>query len=1030
MNTSSFSSPDPPQHQTNPGEARSQAPSPDRRTRNPWLGLLLWLKSNTFAPQWLPTPLRHPLIGYLVAALLEFGALGLILLLLHFFPTFAFHGILTVVGVVLIALSWGNGPSLFATLVGTFLLYYAVLPPQFSWSIANPADTLGLVLYLSVGTCISVLASQSEGARRQAEHAEARSRFESQRLRTVLEVLPSAVLIADSQGQLLEMNQGAKTLWGGDMPLAGGITQHAPYQAWWAKTGQPLAPEDWTLARALVSGQALFNDELEIEALDGRHKIILNSAAPILDEQGTMTGGVVCAQDISEVRRLEREVAERAQELEAIFETMADALFVYDAQGHIQRANAFGRELLGLEAEVWQAHTVEEHTARLQFTDENEQEVPFERLPAQRVLRGEHLTGDQAVDMRLTTTEGRTWVFNMSGTPLRAAEGAITGAILVARDVTERRRLEHELTERATLQETILESITDGIAVIDTQGSVVQTNRALRDMFGLDQRPGYLTRPLEERVAGYAVRDAQGQPLAVEEWPALLQGEVLTGVDRHLTNLEGRELVVNVGGAPIRDVLGHITGCVEVFRDVTERHQLEQRTRDALNALVAMAETIVQAQTTTDSLGPADNESPALLPAGTLRVVAKRLAELTCSVLGCRHVSMAALDPHTGLLHPITVVGLSPEQERAWWDSWSSNPTLEERFGPRVAAALNAGEAVLLQSRQVPERYRPTFFQSRTDRLLPMCIGEELVGVLFVDYSEHEHDTASPEELTLTATIARLAALVLERDRLLRRWAEARASVLALRETQAQMDTFLGIASHELKSPLTTLKLGLQLTERRLHTFARHYIQSGKEEARPLELFQEQFGRTMQQVERMEQLINDLLDVSRIQAGKLDLHQEQTDLVCLVREAIEAQRQAAPERTIIFHHPEDGSVPVLADPGRIEQVVTNYLTNALKYSSAECPVEVGVQIEPQQVRVWVRDEGPGLPPEEQERIWERFYRVKGIELQSGTGVGLGLGLHICRTIVERHQGQVGVESTPGEGSTFWFTLPLTSPSEE
>ena len=140
------------------------------------------------------------------------------------------------------------------------------------------------------------------------------------------------------------------------------------------------------------------------------------------------------------------------------------------------------------------------------------------------------------------------------------------------------------------------------------------------------------------------------------------------------------------------------------------------------------------------------------------------------------------------------------------------------------------------------------------------------------------------------------------------------------------------------------------------------------------------------------------------------------------------QQQAAPERMIRLQFGTDLSVPVYADAGRIEQVVTNYLTNALKYSPADRPVDVGMKLlRPEQVRVWVHDQGPGIPVEEQEHIWERFHRVKGIEVQSGTGVGLGLGLHISRMIVERHQGQVGVESGSGTGTTFWFTLPVSEP---
>ena len=106
----------------------------------------------------------------------------------------------------------------------------------------------------------------------------------------------------------------------------------------------------------------------------------------------------------------------------------------------------------------------------------------------------------------------------------------------------------------------------------------------------------------------------------------------------------------------------------------------------------------------------------------------------------------------------------------------------------------------------------------------------------------------------------------------------------------------------------------------------------------------------------------------------------------------------------------------MADAERLGQVVTNFLTNALKYSREAAPVAVGVQMENQQGRVWVRDQGPGMGPLKQEQIWERFHRVPGIEIQSGSGIGLGLGLYISKTIIEHHHGQVGVESTPGQGA--------------
>jgi signal transduction histidine kinase len=241
-----------------------------------------------------------------------------------------------------------------------------------------------------------------------------------------------------------------------------------------------------------------------------------------------------------------------------------------------------------------------------------------------------------------------------------------------------------------------------------------------------------------------------------------------------------------------------------------------------------------------------------------------------------------------------------------------------------------------------------------------------------------------------------------------------------LRAAKAQMDAFLAIASHELKTPLTTLKLQTQATGRRLHRLTSS--EAPAEWAEQLATAQGSVDLTNQQIRRMELLVNDLVEVSRIEAGKLDLYLEPVDLAGLIRQVVKAQ-QASSARETHMHLEARQPGPVMADAGRLEQVLTNYLTNALKYSPEEAPVEVGLEVEAQQVRVWVRDAGPGIPIAEQERIWERFHRVPGIEVQSGSGIGLGLGLSISREMIERHHGQVGVQSTPGAGSTFWFTLP-------
>jgi PAS domain S-box-containing protein len=264
---------------------------------------------------------------------------------------------------------------------------------------------------------------------------------------------------------------------------------------------------------------------------------------------------------------------------------------------------------------------------------------------------------------------------------------------------------------------------------------------------------------------------------------------------------------------------------------------------------------------------------------------------------------------------------------------------------------------------------------------------------------------------------------VTERERLLQEREEARANELAANEASRRMDEFIAIASHELKTPLTSIKGNLQLARRRLSTVMGEVHADDERLLRQLEGVQTMLERAERQVGVQNRLVSDLVDVSRIQTGKLELQLAMTDLATVVREVVADQRFATPMRLIAL----ETSVLVanaLADGERIGQVVSNYLSNALKYSPAERPVAVRLVVQGELVRVEVADEGPGLSAEQQARIWERFYRVPEIQVQSGSGVGLGLGLHICRMIIAQHHGEVGVQSTPGKGSTFWLTLPL------
>jgi PAS domain S-box-containing protein len=246
------------------------------------------------------------------------------------------------------------------------------------------------------------------------------------------------------------------------------------------------------------------------------------------------------------------------------------------------------------------------------------------------------------------------------------------------------------------------------------------------------------------------------------------------------------------------------------------------------------------------------------------------------------------------------------------------------------------------------------------------------------------------------------------------------------KELERQREAFVGLVTHELKTPLTILQGNVQLVQRRLTRLLRQAEQLTAEQQQWLEDMLAMLVRTQQPLRVQQRLINDLLDISRIREDKVELHLTTFDLIRLVYETVQDHQAAHPDRLITLDLPEQDSILVNADQDRLQQVLSNYLTNALKFAPATKPIRVGMTLEETRIRVWVQDQGPGLTRQQQEQIWQRLYQVSQTPVQNGWKVGLGLGLYLCQQLIHRQQGEVGIESIPGEGATFWFTLPVHS----
>ena len=241
------------------------------------------------------------------------------------------------------------------------------------------------------------------------------------------------------------------------------------------------------------------------------------------------------------------------------------------------------------------------------------------------------------------------------------------------------------------------------------------------------------------------------------------------------------------------------------------------------------------------------------------------------------------------------------------------------------------------------------------------------------------------------------------------------------KQDEQQLNSFFNLASHELRTPLAAIKGNVQLALRQVRRLLKLDVAEANIFANKIEGMLTQAER---QIDVEARMVGDMLDVSRIQNNRLEIHPHPCNLTEIIIATVENERQANVMRDIRLTLATQQTLIVDADAERIEQVTGNYLSNALKYAPPQLPIAVSIETNEQQVRVSVHDEGPGLTSEEQQHVWDRFYQTPDRTVLNGQSTGLGLGLYISKVLIERQHGSVGVESEKGNGSTFWFTLPL------
>jgi PAS domain S-box-containing protein len=601
---------------------------------------------------------------------------------------------------------------------------------------------------------------------------------------------------------------------------------------------------------------------------------------------------------------------------------------------------------------------------------------------------GEPVAG-KAIPLQLEGPGRReTAFFDFVYQPLRTPEGHMEGLLVCASEVTGQmlaRLRAEELSASLQRQHEALQkseerfrSLTHAISQIvwttDADGRVVTDSPNWRAFTG--QTPEKF---LDGRYGWLECIHPEDRGRTVRRWVESLRGRTVFEIEHRVRRHDGKYRHMSARGVPVVMADGQVREWVGLHIDITG-----QRRSEASASFLARASALLS--TSLDYEATLENVARLVVP-----TLADWCAvDLLTADGGLERVAAAHREPEkVGLVHEVlhhfeldwnASRGL-PKVLRTGEPEWL--PTVPESF-------FDAGARDEHQTRLLHALGLSSYL------CVPLLSRGRTFGALTLVYAQGEREY-DEWELRLAEDLARRAAISVDNARLYR---EAKEAVQV-------RDEFLSIASHELKTPLTPLRL-------KLHSLRRSARTGGMDG----ETLLTHLDIAERQVARLSRLIDSLLDVSRIGAGKLELDWEDVDLAEVVREVVgRFEPQAAKAgSSVTVRAPE----PVIGrwDRLRLDQVVTNLLTNALKYGAGK-PVELSVSSQAGHALLLVHDQGIGIDAGNLSRIFERFERAVS-ERHYG---GLGLGLYITRTIVQALGGSIEARSTPGAGSTFIVTLP-------
>ena len=547
--------------------------------------------------------------------------------------------------------------------------------------------------------------------------------------------------------------------------------------------------------------------------------------------------------------------------------------------------------------------------------------------------------------------------------------------------------------------EAMIAGMSDGVMLVDAEGRTVYINPAGEKLLGRNE----LGIPILKQPDVYHLRTDAGERMNPDDLPAAQALATGRSVQERtmLIERDGQSVAISMSATPLHEER-RTTGAIVTFRDVTERRRLEDEMQLQADRAQILADAGAFFSSNIDPVWvtQAIAERVAEVLGDWAAVIMKSADSNDLRVASIYHRDMASLGLAWSYIYrqPLTVgEGIIGQVVATGFPSLTTNiaGVTTEDTGYRVGTSQHANPMKLASL-----------------LILPLRTRREMLGAIVIAANDPDR-VMTDEKLPLAEVLAERAALAIENAKLYTEQVEARRKVEDLSRLK---DEFLSIASHELRTPVTSIKGYTQLAK----TLIRE---------NDLATSEEYLDIALDQIDRMSRLILELLDVSRIETGRLQIRREAIPWPNFVRDVVHRHHTAFSDRHFRVHVGGDERV-VNGDRDRLEQVLGNLLENAVKYSPEGSDIGVDVDDRGDHVVTAVSDRGMGIPADELGQVFERFHR--GRHVSSTNYGGLGLGLYITKQIVERHGGQIWVESREGQGTTFYFSLPaaqVTAPAQ-